>query len=326
MSNQFIFVCTNIGNEKLLKEEIRVFYPELKLSYSRKGFLTFKNTGVLYDIKSISQLRLTFSTRVGICLGKSNSEILISDIDNSGIKIDDYIIHSFNINCETDFDGETLFGREVNQYSSQNKNVLDIMVLGENEIWYGLHHVDFGITRYPNSIVDVQGESEAPSKAYNKLAQVDELYSLKIGSKQLWLDFGSAPGGASYYLLSKGCKVWGVDPAKMDQVVLNHKNYSHLSIPVQDLSQEKLPDEEINWVHVDLNLNPKQGIKEVLRLIKKYNFSLKGIVFTIQVVKIEYIKLIEQFEDQLDEWGFKDILSCQVPAHKNEYIIIANKR
>lgn len=326
MSDQFLFVCTNIGNEKLLKEEIRVFYPELKLSYSRKGFLTFKNTGVHYDIKTISQLRLTFSTRLGICLGKSKQETLLKDLSKFDINLDDYTIHSFNINCDVDFDAETLLKSDVNQYSSHGKDVLNIIILGENELWFGVHSVSAGITRHPNSKVFIQEDLEAPSKAFTKLAQIDELYSIKMNSKQLWLDFGAAPGGASHYLLSKGCKVWGVDPAKMDEKILRHKNFKHISVPVQDLSQEKLPDEKIDWVHVDLNLNPKQGIKEVLRLIKKYNFTLKGIIFTIQVVKIEYVELIEDFEDQFDEWGFSDIISCQVPAHKNEYVIIANKR
>lgn len=324
MSDQYIFVCTNVGNEKLLKEEVKFFYPELALSYSRKGFLTFKNKGIHYDINTISQLAITFSTRIGLCLGKTKSENLLNDLNNSKINHADFIIHSFNINCDVDLDCETLFGREVNQYSSHGKDVLNIMVLGENEIWYGVHKVNNGITRYPNSNVEVV-PIESPSKAYIKLAQIISLFSIKVDANQSWLDFGSAPGGASSYLLSKGCKVWGIDPAKMNQDVLKSDNYTHISIPVQDLSQEKLPDGDIHWVHVDLNLNPKQGIKEVLRLIKKYNFTIKGIIFTVQVVKMEYVELIEEFEDQFDDWGFNNIMSRQVPAHKNEYVIIGTK-
>ena len=93
MNDQFIYFCVNIGNENLLKEEIKIFYPELTLSYSRKGFLTFKNKGVKYDFNTISQLQITFATRSGICLGKAGPEELrltIKDkLEELGLVLDD---------------------------------------------------------------------------------------------------------------------------------------------------------------------------------------------------------------------------------------------
>ena len=109
----------------------------------------------------------------------------------------------------------------------------------------------------------------------------------------------------------------------MDKSILDHKKYTHINRSVQDLSQEDLPFRDIQWIHVDLNLNPKQVIKEVLRLAKKYSARLKGILFTVQVVKQDYVQYIEDFEDSFFEWGFTSVISRQVPAHKNEYIIIA---
>lgn len=325
MNDQYIFVCTNIGNEKLLKEEVQVFHPELTLSYSRKGFLTFKNKGVLYDLKTISQLELCFSTRVGICLGKSTPEGLINDLKKADLNVLDLMIHSFSVNTDYRTDVEGIFDQEVNKYSADGKKVLNIITLGENEVWFGIHSVVKGTTRFPNSFVKIDVPDSAPSKSYLKLAQIVELYAIKFNGRDAWLDFGSAPGGASFYLLSKGHKVWGIDPAKMDPTIALNPNYTHISKAVQDLSQEKLPDGEIHWVHVDLNINPNQAIKEVLRLIKKYNNSIKGIIFTIQIVKMDYVKDIENFEEQFYDWGFNEIKSLQVPAHKNEYVIIATK-
>jgi 23S rRNA C2498 (ribose-2'-O)-methylase RlmM len=157
-----------------------------------------------------------------------------------------------------------------------------------------------------------------------KLAEIIQLYALKFQQSDYWLDFGSAPGGASMYLLDKGCKVWGIDPAKVSQSITENKNYTHILTPVQDLSQESLPD-DIHWVHADLNLKPTQAIKEVLRLIKKYHHSLKGVIFTVQLPNLDYIENLEDFEDQFYDWGFSDILSTQVPSHKQEYTIIARR-
>jgi 23S rRNA (cytidine2498-2'-O)-methyltransferase len=329
MDHQFLFFCVNLGNENLLKEEIRLFYPELALSYSRKGFLTFKNKGVLYNAKTIAELAPTFATRSGLCFGKSNPDKLVEKvlaaIKNYGLNFEECLFHSFSINTEFEIDASALFGNQVNQYSADGKNVINLITLAEQEVWYGHHIISKGITRFPNGKIDIIVPENSPSKAFLKIAEVVELYGLKITAKDLWIDFGSAPGGASQYLLSKGCKVWGVDPARMPKSITKNRNYTHITSAVQDLSQEKLPDQKITWIHVDLNLNPKQAIKEVLRLIKKFNFSLRGIIFTIQLVKLEYIEFLEEFEDIFYDWGFTGIISRQVPSHKQEYVLIAKK-
>ena len=327
MNDQFIFFCVNIGNENLLKEEIKIFFSELALSYSRKGFLTFKNKGVKYDLNTISQLQVTFATRSGICIGKAKPEELrltvVNTFDKLGLALDDCVIHNYSINSEYLFDAASDFDISVNEYSADGKLVLNIISLGEKEVWFGLHRVSKGITRYPNGHVEIQTPESSPSVAYLKLAQTAELFALKFTSRDSWLDFGCSPGGSTSYLLSTGAKVWGVDTADVAESILSHKNFKFIKSSIQDLSQEKLPDDEIHWVHADLNLNPNQAIKEVLRLCKKYNRSLKGIIFTVQVVKIEYIQKIEDFEDIFYGWGFLNMISRQVPSHKSEYVLIA---
>jgi len=329
MSEQFLFFCTNIGNEKFLKEEIRVFYPDLSLSYSRKGFITFKNKGILYDIETISQLEVTFATRVGICLGKANPAALLELVEKSleewRIDLGKCIVHNFSINTNYCFEASKVFKRVVNEYSPINKTVLDVMSLGDKEIWYGVHKVGKNTTYYPNSKTAIIVPELSPSRAYLKIAETVELFNVKFDKLDSWLDFGSAPGGASYFLLNRGCKVWGIDPAPVSGIVTDHPDYSHFFSPVQDLSQEELPDRDISWVHADLNLNPKQSIKEVLRLCKKYNFTLKGIILTIPVIKMDHVKNIENFEDHFHEWGFSNVIGRQIPSHKQEYVIIAKR-
>ncbi len=327
MDKQFIFFCVNVGNENLLKKEIETFYPELTLSYSRKGFLTFKNLGIRYDLSTMSQLDATFATRVGICLGKSKPnellEMLVKSSEELKVELDQCIVHSFSINTDYILNTNEILKKEVNGYSSNEKVVFDVMALSESEVWLGVHTVDKGVTRFPNSHVEIEIPSHSPSKAYLKLAQIVELYAIKFDRNDGWLDFGSSPGGASLFLLSRGCRVVGIDPAKMSPAITRNTKYTHISTAVQNLSHEKLPNSKITWVHVDLNLRPTQAIKEVLRLCKKYNFSLKGIIFTVQLTNVDYIRDIEEFEEQFYDWGFSEINSIQVPAHKNEYAIIA---
>jgi len=326
MNQQFIFFCVNIGNEKLLKTELACFYPELSLSYSRKGFLTFKNSGVQYSIETISQLQATFATRVGLSLGKCKQSELTEHIRElqKYHELDELNIHCFSVGCEfelsiDDIDNE--FDCVINDKGESGDIILNLITLSENEIWYGLHRQDKGITRYANSDPKIIAAIDAPSIGYLKLAQIFELYSLSFKYSDNWLDFGSSPGGASLYLIEHGAKVYGVDTASNQ---FKHKNYNHIKAAVQDLSQERLP-ENIHWVHSDLNLKPTQAIKEVLRLCKKYNDTLRGIIFTVQLTNLDYIKELEDFEDIFYDWGFHEIKSVQVPTHKNEYTIIARR-
>lgn len=329
-NEQYIFFCVNIGNENLLKEEIKVFYPEMTLSYSRKGFITFKNKGVRYNFLTIKELQVAFATRIGICLGKSHpenvKESVLRSFTKENLQLNDCVIHSYSINTDFKYHASDELGVNVNEYSADGKIVLNLIALGENEVWLGVHRVSKGITRYPNSKVEIIAPKYTPSFAYFKLAEVTKLYALKFTAKDFWLDFGCSPGGSSQFLLSTKAKVWGIDTAKPDDKIKSHSNFKFIKSSVQNLSQEKLPDEQISWVHVDMNINPHQAIKEVLRLCKKYNSSLKGIIFTIQIVKTELIESIEEFEDIFYDWGFDSMVSRQVPSHKKEYVLIAQRK
>ncbi len=235
------------------------------------------------------------------------------------------LIHNYSINSEYLFDAASNFESVVNEYSADGKLVLNVISLGEKEIWFGVHRVSKGITRYPNAQVEIKTPKSSPSIGHLKLAETAELFALKFTSRDSWLDFGSSPGGSASFLLSTGAKVWGIDTANVAESILSHNNFKFIKSSIQDLSQEKLPDEEIHCVHADLNLNPNQAIKEVLRLCKKYDRSLKAIVFTIQVVKLEYVQSIEEFENLFYDWGFPTIVSRQIPSHKNEYVLIAQR-
>lgn len=327
MSEQFIFACTNIGNEALLKEEVRIYYPSFVLSYSRKGFITFKNTGLHYSLQRISQVRLAFATRAGICLGKSSPhsvvEMVISKIETLGLR--EKFIHVFGIQRELELDFPWPKNFRINVRAPLESDVFDIIIISKEELWIGIHRTNAGISTSRNSRLDLILPASAPSRVYLQIAEIIELYTIDCRAGDCWLDFGSAPGGSSSYLLERGCKVWGIDPAAMSEQVLKHDSYTHIVASVQNLSQEDLPDIGIRWVFVDLNLNPKQSIKEVLRLCKKYNRTLKGIIINIKMIKMDYVENIENFEEHFLEWGFPDVLSTQVPAHRNEYVLIARR-
>ena len=175
MSDQYLFFCTNLGNENLLKEEVRVFLPELSLSYSRKGFITFKNKGIRYDFNTISQLEVAFATRAGICLGKSHPDNLKSELtklcEHNDIELSRCVVHNFSINSDFHLDSHDLTQGQDDEFSPINKPVINLITLSSKEVWIGFHKVGKNTTNYPNSNSGILLPEKSPSRAYLKIAE-----------------------------------------------------------------------------------------------------------------------------------------------------------
>jgi predicted rRNA methylase YqxC with S4 and FtsJ domains len=165
---------------------------------------------------------------------------------------------------------------------------------------------------------------QAPSRAYLKIAQACEKFEIQPDKNLNWIEFGSAPGGASYYLLQNFGKVVGVDPGDMDEICLKDNNFTHLKVPIQNLNKKDFPKLKYDWVASDLNLNPNQSIREVVRLASEFK-DVQGIFMTVKIVKPEHIEIINKFKKKFRQAGFKKIKNVQLPAHRREFLMFAYK-
>ena len=68
---QFVFMTCRAGAEGALKQEVANAEPTWRPSFSRPGFLTFKNTGEgQVDTRKLAERNWTFAYTHGISLGK----------------------------------------------------------------------------------------------------------------------------------------------------------------------------------------------------------------------------------------------------------------
>lgn len=68
-TNQFYYFICNVGSEKFLKEEVKIFYPELRFAFSAPGFLTFKVISALpFDFAPV------FTQRFGEYVARGTKE------------------------------------------------------------------------------------------------------------------------------------------------------------------------------------------------------------------------------------------------------------
>jgi len=254
---QFYFALTNVDAEPLLKKEVTLRYPELKLSYSRPGFITFKGESSL-DFDPL------FSRVSGKCLGKFK----LSELNFLKAWVWKRC-EEFELPIElTEISENSLF--------KVGETVTLIMMVGVDEFWVGEYKLLKTHFQTPGEVSSIV-ERKVPSRAYYKIAEAFEAFDLPFDHQERVLELGSAPGGASLFLLEQDLLVLGVDPAEMDPVITKNYNFRHLKLPFESLTENDFK-EGVDWIISDINLPPTVVMREVTRLISFLN--PRGIVIT----------------------------------------------
>ncbi len=296
----FVFALTNPEAESLLKQEVQTFYPNLKLSYSRPGFLTFKSETPVSFKPQLARLS-------GVCVGKVNPDDIKAEKLWAWARTPE-------LNLPATFQkisDNTLF--------KNGEKVTLLMMIGENEFWLGEYKLEPTHFQTPGEISSIP-ETEVPSRAYYKIAEAHESMDLEFEEGEIVLELGSAPGGASHFLLEQGMKVIGVDPAEMDQTILGHKNFRHIKKPFETLTETSFR-EEVDWIISDINLPPTVVTKEIHRLLNFLN--PKGMVITLKINQDKHLELINSIMDKIEKKGFKHVVLKYLPSHRKEIALIA---
>lgn len=302
--NTFLFTIVNQGLEKLIKTEVETYFPKWKFAYSRPGFLTFKGG----EGESIPHLWMSFRT------GK--------------------VIRKLTIDELKDFkSGQFLFWRRdesltppwpaafEDQKILRNKTYSLVMMTDPDQFWLGEFR---SLDAEGGDLLGAKIElpESAPSRAYLKIAEASAIHGLSFKDKTV-VEFGSAPGGAVHYLLSDGAKVIGVDPGAMDAEILKHKNYKHLSLPIEKCTRDQFP-ENIDWVLSDINLPPSVVVREIRQVFEKHP-PTEGFILTLKMTKNDFVGRLDNFRIQFQKLGFKNTYFRYLPSHKQEVMLLARR-
>lgn len=297
----FYFAVTNPEVEPLLKQEVATGYPQLKFSYSRPGFLTFKGENATAFSPWMCRLS-------GLCLGKKSVEELLQ-LPKAWLwkRLD-----QFNPPKElVELSDKSLF--------KIGEKVTLIMMVGEHEYWVGEYILKKTHFQTPGEVSSIE-KRETPSRAYYKIAEAYEAFDLPMDYEEKVLELGSAPGGASLFLLDQELKVFGVDPAVMDPMVLKHRNFRHIRKPFETLNAENFK-EDIDWIVSDVNLPPGVVIKEVERFLTF--LEPRGLVLTLKLNQDRHFKMLKPILESFKKKGFSQVELKYLPSHRQEICLVA---
>lgn len=302
----FIYTIVNIGSEKLLKEEVSIKYPQLKFAYSRPGFITFKDTNETFDINT--KLDLIFARTYGLCIGKFTKENALIEMEN----YKNTKIHKFS------FINENVSGEKA----KINETILDFIELKEDEIWLGIKKIKNSSWKFPFGNPNIILPEESPSRAYLKISEAFSLVDFELKGQTV-LELGSAPGGASYSMIQKGLKVYGVDNAEMADIVTSNSLFHHLKAPMQKIRDENIP-RPCEILVSDVNVMPSLILAQLKRFMS-LRPGIKHVFYTLKIGDKISIKEVLSHVNTFKKFGFKEIIATQLPSNKSEILLYGKK-
>lgn len=310
----FLFFYTILQNEKLLIAWVKHHYPQYNLSFSAPGWVTFKAPSPESLVKDLKSMSCPLALRWGFGLDViKHSENLYVILERLCEQYQVTNLHFWNSSINLEIPQV-----QLNKPLTSPTKCLHLYQIKENHFVTGLTlQTDFQSpavgAKTINSIPEL-----CPSRAYLKLAQLHSHYNFKWKLADIVLELGASPGGITTFLLEQGLEVHAVDSAPLK---ITHPKLKIIIDSVQRITPEDLAS-NTKWIMSDLNLNPEQVIREIIRLGSHLN-SLEGLIITIKLPKIEMIKKLELYLKLLrDNFKTMKFSLFQVPSHKQETHIV----
>ena len=352
MQSEFLFTACQVGAEKVLKEEFTRTYPDFKFSFSRPGFVTFKNSKgpVPLDFHLQSVFARVYGTSFGMMTRQDLSPFLILVRRLKEL----YPNRLFRLQCWErdqhlpgdeplgyvrgaflgDIQGALLKFVRAEESSlslesfgepQEGDCVLQVIAVDQDRFALGAYLHSAHHSPDPGGRIALGLPPGAPSRAYLKLEEVISWFHVPVRRGDVAVEVGSAPGGASFALLQRGLEVVGIDPGVMDSGVLAHPRFTHLATSVNRVPREKLP-ESIQWLLLDMNVDPSISLFAIDRLASRMKDTLLGVILTVKMNDWKFAREIPHMIAHVEAMGMVRVKAAQLSLHRREIVIYGLSR
>ena len=325
IETEFLFALTNPGTEKALKLEVETMGLGWRLSYQRRGFVTFK-ADAPFSLDSLDA-EIACARRLCLSLGKSATrEEAVARLGEVAV------IHHAKYH-ERKMQGVNDGGPLVRP--KEGELIGSVVELGESEFWAGLHLYEKFLSPDPAGDSGIVMTERSPSRAWLKLEEATRFFDLKFTNKDIVVELGCAPGGVVLALLDRGVPVIGVDPAKMADAVMEHSISQRDAAPPDKawfyhcrkpaaLTGKRDLGQGVTWFMSDMNQSPEVVLKECARFCKMAP-GIRGALMTLKLTDPAQVADKAVWFAALREMGFKTIRLQQLSVHHKELALLAMK-
>jgi 23S rRNA (cytidine2498-2'-O)-methyltransferase len=346
---QFVFVTCQVGAESAVKGELARLWPAFRFAYSRPGFLTFKlPQGHL--VPDDFKLHSAFARAYGFSLGKVTGEDAESmarqawqiwenrpgtrlhvwprdtappgerDFEPSITPAAVEIAERLRQACPRS-DPLSEDAADLHRPAKPGETVLDCVLVEPNEWWLGYHQAHAFASRWPGGMLTLELPADAVSRAWLKMEEALRWSQLPIRPGARCAEIGSAPGGASQALLSRGVRVAGIDPAEMHPTVLADPNFTHLRRRSSQVRRREF--RKIRWLTADMNVAPNYTLDVVADIVTHPEVSIRGMLLTLKLFEWKLADDLPAYLERIRSWGYNLVDARQLQHNRQEVTVAA---
>ena len=352
-SANFIFVNCQAGAEAALRKEVPGNHPELKLAFSRPGFVTFK-IDPENRLPDRFTLKSTLARSSGWSLGRAESEtsdeiisLILENAAEALARAD--VIHVWErdrkmpgtggfepgvsvlasaagqqLIAAMNADPKTFTNKPgLNKVARPDAFVFDVCMVEPNQWWYGFHEANSTAGRWPGGVPLFDTEFEPVSRAWYKLKETLLWSGLPVAEGDLCAEIGSAPGGACQLLLEKGAKVIAIDPAELEPEILEHPNLTYIRRRGHEVKRRDFRD--VRWLFADINMVPNYTMDTVSEIVAHDSVDIKGMALNLKLTNWEMLDTVPVWVKRIKDLGFKHVRTRQLAFNRQEICLAAAK-
>jgi 23S rRNA (cytidine2498-2'-O)-methyltransferase len=345
---RFLFVTCQIGAEAAVKGEIAARWPDLRIGYSRPGFLTFKLPEQKYLAPDF-RLGSVFARSYGFSLGNASLDSPTAAAQEVWKLMGDRPIIRLHV-WERDHwePGELGFspsitpraaavyealrtacpnpqrlaaGNHLTESAAVGDFVADVILVEADQWWVGYHRARSVPSRWPGGILTLELPSNAVSRAWLKMEEALAWSQLPVTPGSRFAEIGSSPGGASQALLTRGFEVIGIDPAEMADEVLAHPNFSHIRRRVIQVPRKAF--RKVRWLTADMNVAPAFTLDAVEAIVRHAEVNIRGMLLTLKLPDWKLAAEVPSYLERIRSWGYNLVRARQLALNRREICIAA---
>lgn len=340
----FIFVSCQVGAEAFLKQEVAASHPTLTFAFSRPGFVTFKcDPESKFDMEQ--SLHSTFARTWGASLGSvrfgdDGVQTILRQLPELRFK------HLHVWRRDSDVPGERHFepfqvpeslelgnrlktfaaespvsGAQVNRVARVGDFIADVVVVEPDQWFFGWHRAASVASRWPGGVPPLNVPEEMISRAYLKLEEALRWSQLPIREGDQCAELGSSPGGSCQALLDHGCRVMGIDPAVMDERLMQRPEFTHLRARAADLKRKQFA--HVKWLFADANIAPSNVLDSIEAIVTHRLVNIRGLLLTLKLLDASMVECIPDYVQRIRSWGYGFVRTRQLAFNRREFCVMA---
>ena len=217
-------------------------------------------------------------------------------------------------------DAETV----ANRPAESGQLVLDCVIIDPGVCWTGYHRARGFSSRWPGGMLPLELPQDAASRAWLKMEEALRWSRLPVRPGQRCVEIGSAPGGASQALLSRGLQVTGIDPAEMAASVLENPNFTHIRRRTMQVRRRNF--RKMHWLTADMNVAPKYTLDAVEAIVTHPTINIRGMLLTLKLTDWKLAEQIPDYLQRVRSWGYTVVRARQLLHNRREICVAAMQR